>query len=572
MAYNTNSLCMLFSWCRSEMNKRKQDGELKVMDSAEKKQKNQDGERKVMATGEKKQKQQDEESGEKKQKKQDEESGEKKQKKPTDHRLLKDVNPAVFAELDQTLNPKVDINKVEVCCTKKLWWRCREHKTCDEHVWEKSVAKRLAGKFGCRYCYKNHNQLFCKCATARGEGRLLYISHPKIFAEIDRRHHKDEEELKKLPTNSKLRLHFRCNKEKCEKCGREHVWDTTVQSRTQGLGGCPWCTKHAKLFCRCVSFASRPDLLAQLHPTQNEKFDPETVPFSSGRLFTWKCDNHKTCDLHVWKSSIGSRVYQDKGCTWCAHHHGLFCECDSLAMHELAKELDKEANEKEGIDPRKLTWCSTTRVNWVCSTCEHHWNTLANQRTSAGTGCPKCAENQTKSRMERACENKLKELKVDYDDEKPFPTCRDVGMLKFDFFVPAHRLLIELDGGQHFTRTPWFHKTLEEFQDLQRRDAIKTKWAKDNGYKLLRISCSHSKEVGLHVEKMVDDLSKNNPINQRFVGKEYETPEYRLLRFDDPTNSPTQAVIFVQTGSIGSSASPTETIEADGTNQRNQSK
>lgn len=75
---------------------------------------------------------------------------------------------------------------------------------------------------------------------------------------------------------------------------------------------------------------------------------------------------------------------------------------------------------------------------------------------------------------------------IRYVRQRRFPTCRDVRPLPFDFFIPKLGLLLEYDGQQHFqTVGPWGGD--ESFKETVRRDCIKNKWAKRNGYRLVRI-------------------------------------------------------------------------------------
>ena len=64
--------------------------------------------------------------------------------------------------------------------------------------------------------------------------------------------------------------------------------------------------------------------------------------------------------------------------------------------------------------------------------------------------------------------------------------CVDTRPQRFDFFVPALKLLIEYDGRQHFEAVNLFGGEVN-LADTQRRDQIKNCFAKENGYRLLRI-------------------------------------------------------------------------------------
>jgi very-short-patch-repair endonuclease len=99
-----------------------------------------------------------------------------------------------------------------------------------------------------------------------------------------------------------------------------------------------------------------------------------------------------------------------------------------------------------------------------------------------GQGCPDCTE----SSGERFVALALDRIGVRYIRQKKFPTCRDVRPLRFDFFIPKLNILLEYDGQQHF-QTVGHWGGDESFKETVRRDSIKNKWARSNGFRLVRI-------------------------------------------------------------------------------------
>lgn len=191
-------------------------------------------------------------------------------------KLLREVNPAVFSEVDPSLNQGIDINNLRMTYPEKLWFHCTTHKTCSEHIWQSTIKARLAMR-GCLFCNKSPAQRFCSCVTKQGIAKLLYLTHPDIFAEIDRSKHSDEEELKKLKSCSGQHLNLCSKTPFCKQCGQEHVWKVALPTRTVQGSGCPWCAIISSKFCRCHSLASRPDLVAELHPTKNGNICPDQI-------------------------------------------------------------------------------------------------------------------------------------------------------------------------------------------------------------------------------------------------------------------------------------------------------
>lgn len=96
-----------------------------------------------------------------------------------------------------------------------------------------------------------------------------------------------------------------------------------------------------------------------------------------------------------------------------------------------------------------------------------------------GSGCPRCKN----SKGELAIIKFLDKHGIQYEFEKRF---KGLGKQSFDFFLPEKNTLIEYDGYQHHKPIKaWGGKTrLKRIQEL---DEKKNKFAKENGYSLIRI-------------------------------------------------------------------------------------
>lgn len=95
--------------------------------------------------------------------------------------------------------------------------------------------------------------------------------------------------------------------------------------------------------------------------------------------------------------------------------------------------------------------------------------------------------------------NFLENNSIEYFHQHQFVDCKNPKTnyyLKFDFFIPSKNTLVEFDGEQHFKigRLGKHHQmTIEDLDEIQYRDSLKSKYAQDKGIKLVRISY---KEVG----------------------------------------------------------------------------
>ncbi len=84
------------------------------------------------------------------------------------------------------------------------------------------------------------------------------------------------------------------------------------------------------------------------------------------------------------------------------------------------------------------------------------------------------------SYAERLIIKELKEREIEFYREVKFEYCRNPttgAHLRYDFYLPAHKILIEYDGIES-------HSSF----DVKLRDSVKDKFAADNKIKLIRIS------------------------------------------------------------------------------------
>lgn len=77
----------------------------------------------------------------------------------------------------------------------------------------------------------------------------------------------------------------------------------------------------------------------------------------------------------------------------------------------------------------------------------------------------------------------LKDHQIQFVQQKTFIECKDIGFLKFDFYLPDYNIVIEYDGELHYMETSLGN----DLEGQQRRDAIKTKYCEENDIILLRI-------------------------------------------------------------------------------------
>lgn len=94
--------------------------------------------------------------------------------------------------------------------------------------------------------------------------------------------------------------------------------------------------------------------------------------------------------------------------------------------------------------------------------------------------------------------------------------------MPFDFCIPEHKIIIELDGIQHFQQISNWSSPEEQFEN----DKYKEKCANDNGYSVIRIlqedvfydTYDWSKELC----NAIEELKNGNKIDIKYLCKNGE--------------------------------------------------
>ena len=167
------------------------------------------------------------------------------------------------------------------------------------------------------------------------------------------------------------------------KCKKGHRWQATVNNRTSGHTGCPYCSDKA-VWPGENDLASRyPDLAKEWHPTKNIPLTPSDVLPGSEKKVWWQCSKG-----HEWMAKIRSRV-TGSGCPICTNHKVLIGTNDLATLYpHLAKEWHPTKNGK--LMPDSVTCGSKRKVWWQCSK-GHEWCVSVQSRVLDNTGCPVCA-------------------------------------------------------------------------------------------------------------------------------------------------------------------------------------
>jgi len=263
----------------------------------------------------------------------------------------------------------------------------------------------------------------------------------------------------------------------CQECG--HEFSNSLKQISQQNSWCQYCT-HKKLcendncnMCFNNLFASHPK---SIYWHSSNSLTPKQVFKNSHLQYNFQCDK---CN-HIFSADLASINSKNTWCYYCSHHklcNDLNCEMcynSSFASVERSKYLSDKT-----INPRNLFKNSAVKYSFDCYTC----NSSFSMRLSHVTNFAWCSYcyNKTECKL-------YNELSKHYLVDRQFKAnwCKNAKTnkyLPYDFAIEEFKLIIELDGIQHFKQVGnWTSPKL-----IRKNDIYKMNCANKNGYSIIRI-------------------------------------------------------------------------------------
>jgi hypothetical protein len=162
-------------------------------------------------------------------------------------------------------------------------------------------------------------------------------------------------------------------------CHKGHEWDATVNSRTSGKNGCPYCCNQKINNENCLA-TKFPDLL-KIWDFNKNIITPYNVSPMSGKKAWWICSNG-----HEWEAVIGS-ISNGCGCPYCSGQRVYTDNCLATVNPILASEWHPIKNGE--ITPYDVGAGSPKRYWWKCKN-GHEWISSINNRNRHNRGCSSC--------------------------------------------------------------------------------------------------------------------------------------------------------------------------------------
>ena len=219
------------------------------------------------------------------------------------------------------------------------------------------------------------------------------------------------------------------------------------------------------------------------------------------------------CDLHGEFEQMPSKHLYGHGCTI----------CNRKSRNDKFKNSKEEFIEKaKAIHSDLYDYSKVDYVNYgtkMILICKTHgdFEQTARDHISKIRGCQMCY-----NKTEGIFYNKLIKYYPTLKNQFRVKWCKNKRYLPFDFYIEEYKIIIELDGGQHFKQVrDW------KSPEIQRKnDVYKMNCANSNSYSVIRIlqedvqknKYDWIKEIKININNII----KNKKVQNIFMGKSNE--------------------------------------------------
>jgi len=370
----------------------------------------------------------------------------------------------------------------------KYWFHCNK---CN-HSFDSGLNDIVRGQW-CPYC---SNKKLCENNECIDCFNNSFASHEKSKYWSE----KNTEKPRNVFKSTDKKYWFDCDK--CHHSFHSLLANINKGSWCSYCGNKLICDNNTCDFCYNNSFASHEK---SKYWSEKNTENPRDVFKSSNNKYWFDCHQ---CQ-HSFNSALNNIVCIGSWCPYCSNqklcenNECVLCYSNSFASHEKSKYWSEKNTEK----PRNVFKCSNKKYWFDCNSSNHSFDSRLNHIVF-GKWCPYCKNKSEKKIYEM--------LIVIYptlirDFKKQW--CRRKNYLPFDFCIPEYKIIIELDGRQHFQQVPKRSSPEEQFEN----DKYKEKCANENGYLVIRIlqedvlydKYDWLKELCDSVEKIINGYEKN---------------------------------------------------------------
>jgi very-short-patch-repair endonuclease len=344
----------------------------------------------------------------------------------------------------------------------KCWFDC----TVCKHSFDMKLNSVMSGNW-CSYC---SNRKLCNDTGCNTCFERSFASHEKSQFWSSKN---DDITPRQVFKSSNNKYWFDCTV--CK-----HSFNTQLNNVMAGRW-CSYCSNQ-KLCdnvdcntCFEKSFASHEK--NQYWSSKNNDITQREVFKSSNNKYWFDC----TVCKHSFNTQL-DYVITGKWCSYCSYPPKKLCDdvdCNTCFEKSFASHKKSQfwSSKNGDITPRQVFKSSGNKYWFDCTVCKHSFNIQLNS-VMAGRWCSYC-KNKTESKLFQSLlplySNIVKQFKQEW--------CKNIRYLPYDFCIPEHNIIIELDGRQHFQQVSNWQSPEQTYEN----DKFKEKCANDNNYSVIRL-------------------------------------------------------------------------------------
>jgi very-short-patch-repair endonuclease len=349
---------------------------------------------------------------------------------------------------------------------KKIWFNCDK---CN-HDFEKQI-KNVSKRDGwCPYCksYKLCDNTDCELCFKRS-----FASHEKAKYWSN----KNEQAPRQIVQGSGIKFWFNC-----DKCS--HNFEKTLNDITgEKEGWCPYCANKKMCDdeeckdCFNKSFASHEKVK---YWSKKNTANPRQVFQGDSNRYWFNCDkcNHDF-DIILYNVKSGYWCPYCSNSKLCSNTNCKECYDKCLLSHDIMRLWKWSKKNKE--DPRQIFKYCNNKYWFECNLCinefERSPSTISGKQHNVVCSiCRYKTELKMYEFLKQSFPLIIKEFKQEW--------CKnETHYLPFDFCIHENKIIIELDGSQHFRQI----KGWKPIEHVINRDKYKENCANENGYRMIRL-------------------------------------------------------------------------------------
>jgi len=271
---------------------------------------------------------------------------------------------------------------------------------------------------------------------------------------------------------------------------------------------------------------------------QNFIIDPYKIAEKSNTILFWfdckECNHHFVTDpLHIVKDNqfcpycAGKKLCNDDECK--------FCFEKSFGNHPRSDFWDYDKN--KNIKPYTLALSSHKKAHFICDK-GHKFHKRIDEITCNGTWCPECpSNNKTEIKFKDWFKKNYTQYKLQYQPK--YDWCKNPETncyFPYDFSIKKLKLIIEIDGLQHFRQVSNWTPPEITFE----RDKYKIQQAFKKGYSIIRIFqediFDDKNDWEINFRNILHKYIKKIEPNMLCIGCEDLYTEYNELKITKNTN------------------------------------